>query len=184
MKAKILLLLLAMLVAAPAVEAAGPTVSFMTEQIAEVDKGNSIGVELGYMLGIDAGLEPYIGIEWWPNWDEEGDMAPPSVVVLGVRNWFKDIIDPNSTMPFIPNIFLSVLNEDIEMKPYIGIRFSANIIDKDAGVMSVPVGIAIKTSPDSNSALRFEARWSDTFGNLAAVPDNRVDYYMGLYIPF
>ena len=123
-------------------------------------------------------------MDWWPRWDEEGEMEPPSVVVLGVRNWFGDLIDPNSVIPFVPDLFLSVLNEDVEIKPYIGFRFSANIIDKDAGLMSIPVGIAIKTSPESTAALRFEMRWNDTFGYLNAVPDNRLDYYMGLYLPF
>lgn len=166
------------------VQAMGPTVSFMTEQIANVDKGNSLGIELGYMLGIDAGLEPYIGTEWWPRWDDEGDMNPPSVIVLGVRNHFTDILDPNSALPFVPGLLLTVLNEDIEVKPFIGFRFSANVVDKDAGVMSIPAGILVKTTPNSNSALRFEVRYSDTFGGLSTVPDNRLDYYMGLYIPF
>ena len=84
----------------------------------------------------------------------------------------------------MPDLFLSVLNEDVEIKPYIGFRFSANIIDKDGGLMSIPVGIAIKTSPVSTSALRFEMRWNDTFGALNMVPDNRLDYYMGMFLPF
>ena len=178
------LILIAILCLCGTAQAVGPTVSFMTEQVASVDKGNSLGVELGYMLGIDAGLEPYIGTEWWPRWDEENDMKPPSVIVLGVRNHFKDVLDPNSAIPFLPDLFLTVLNEDIEIKPYIGVRFSANLIDKDAGLMSIPVGILVKTSPDSNAALRFEARWSDTFGDLSVVPDNRLDFYMGIWIPF
>ena len=178
MKSKKLILTMILLYCGIA-NAMGPTVSFMTEQIASVDKGNSLSVEVGYMLGIDAGLEPYIGTEWWPRTDEA-----PSVLILGVRNHFKDILDPNSVIPFIPDLMLSVLNEDIEMKPYIGIRFSANLVDKDGGVMSIPAGILVKTSPDSNSALRFEARYSDTFGDLAVIPDGRIDLYMGIYIPF
>jgi len=168
-------------------QAAGPTVSFMTEQVASVDKGNSLGIELGYFLGVDdsgPGLEPYIGCDWWPRWDDDGDMSPPSVVVLGARQWFSDIVDSNSIIPFIPQAFLAVLNEEIEIKPYISFRFSANIVDKDAGVMSIPAGITVKTSPTANSALRFEIRYSDTFGVLNVVPDNKFDYYMGIYIPF
>lgn len=168
------------------VQAAGPTVSFMTEQIASVDKGNSLSIELGYFLGIDGGpgLEPFIGTDWWPRWDDDGDMKPPSVVVLGVRNHFSDLVDPNSAIPLIPDLFLTVLNEDVEIKPYIAFRFSANVIDKDGGVMSIPAGIFVKTSPESNSALRFEVRWNDTFGALSNVPDNRLDAYMGIYLPF
>jgi len=86
---KLMLLMVALVcLMAIQVHAAGPTVSFITEQVANVDKGNSLGVEVGYFLGADngAGLEPYIGMDWWPRWDEEGDMETPSVVVLGVRN--------------------------------------------------------------------------------------------------
>ena len=184
---RVLLTIIAVLCLCVSAQAAGVTVSVMTEQIANVDKGNSLGVEVGYFLGIDpagAGLEPYIGCDWWPRWDEEGDMAPPSVVVLGVRQWFSDIVDPNSAIPYIPSIFLTILNEDVQIKPYVGFRFSANIIDKDSGLMSIPVGISLKTSPGSNSALRFEARYNDTFGSLSMVPDNRFDLYMGMIIQF
>ena len=182
-----LITIIAVLCVCASVHAAGVTVSMMTEQITNVDTGNSIGVELGYFLGIDdagAGLEPYIGCDWWPRWDEDGEMDPPSVVVLGVRQWFSDIIDPNSAIPYIPKLFLALLNEDIQIKPYVGFRFSANLIDKDSGLMSIPVGISVKTSPKSNSALRFEARYNDTFGELSMVPDNRIDLYMGIFMAF
>jgi len=166
------------------VQAAGPTVSIMTEQIANVDKGNSLTVELGYFLGIDSGLEPYIGTQWWPQWDEVGDIEPPSVVVLGVRNHFKDVLDPNSIIPYLPDLLLIILNEDIEIKPYVGFQFTANFIDKNAGFMGLSSGILVKTSPDSNSALRFGIKYNDTFGDLAGVRDNRFDYEMGIFIPF
>jgi len=186
MKKLILLMVALVCLMTVQVQAVGPTVSFMTEQIASVDKGNSLSVELGYFLGAKggAGLEPFIGTDWWPRWDDDGDMKPPSVVVLGVRNWFGDIIDPNSAIPFVPGMFLIILNEDVEIKPYIGFRFSANFVDKDAGLMSISAGITVKTSPENNSALRFEVRYNDTFGALNAVPDNRFDAYMGIYIPF
>jgi len=183
---RVLLSVIAVLCLTVSVQAAGLTVSVMTEQIAKVDQGNSLGVEVGYFLGIDpagAGLEPFIGCDWWPRW-EDGEMAPPSVIVLGARQWFADIVDPNSAIPFIPGIFLEILNEDVQIKPYVGFRFSANIIDKDSGLMSIPVGIAVKTSPGSNSALRFEARYNDTFGSLSMIPDNRFDLYMGIFMAF
>ena len=183
---EIIIIIIMVLILCASVQAAGVTVSVMTEQIANVDKGNSLGVEVGYFLGVDpagAGLEPYIGCDWWPRW-EDGEMAPPSVIVLGVRQWFSDIVDPNSAIPFIPKLFLTILNEDIQIKPYVGFRFSANIIDKDSGLMSIPVGISVKTSPGSNSALRFEARYNDTFGELSMIPDNRFDLYMGMTIQF
>lgn len=185
MKKGILLMAVVILGLCVTVRARGPTISFWTEQVAGVDEGNSLGFELGYYLGSDSGgLEPYIGTDWWPRWDDEGDMKPPGVFVLGFRYHFADIIDPNSTIPLIPDVFLAILNEDIEMRPYVGPRFSANFIDKDAGLMSIGVGVSVKASPDSETALRFELRRSDTFGDLAGVPDNRFDLYMGFYYPF
>ena len=166
------------------VQAAGPTVSFMTQQLTSVNNDNVLGIEVGYFLGVDSGLEPYIGLDWYPRWDEDGDMEPPSVVKIGVRNWFSDLIDPESAIPLIPDFLLAVLNEDVEIRPYVAFDFSANFIDKDAGKMSFPAGIAVKTSPESNTALRFEVRWSDTFGDLNVVPDNRFDFYMGVFVPF
>ncbi len=166
-------------------QSGGPAISFWTEQVAEVDSGNSLGIEFSYYLGNETGgLEPYIGTDWWPRWDDEGDMEPPGVFVLGTRYHFSDIIDPNSAIPLIPGLFLAVLNEEISMTPYVNARFSANFIDKDAGLMSLGAGVSIKTTPDSDSALRFELRKTDTFGDLAVVPDNRLDLYMGIYYPY
>lgn len=164
--------------------AMGPTLSFMTEQVASVDKENALNVELGYFLGVDNGLEPFIGCEWRPRWNEEGEMSPPAVIILGVRNHFKNLVDPNSAIPFIPSILSAILNEDIEIKPYIGIRFSANIIDKDAGLMGISTGILVKPSPESKAFLLFEIRKVDTFGELSAVPDNQIGAYMGMHIRF
>ena len=108
----IMIALICMLVV-PTIKAAGPTVSFMTEQITNVDKGNSLLFEVGYFLGAKngPGLEPYAGTIWWPRWDEEGEMTPPSIIVLGVRNWFDDLVDSNSAVPFIPKAFLTILND-------------------------------------------------------------------------
>ena len=184
MKRAILTIIAVQLCLCLSVQAAGPTVSIMTEQITNVDEGNSLTFELGYFLGVDSGLEPFIGTKYWPRWDEEGDMEPPSVVILGVRNHFKDVLDPNSIIPYLPEMLLMVLNEDIEIKPYIGLEFTANFIDKNAGFMAISSGVFVRTSPDSNSALRFGLKWNDTFGDLAGVRDNRLDYEMGLFIPF
>jgi len=181
---RLLLSIMLVVIMTLSAQAIGPTVSFMTEQLVSVDEGNSLSVELGYFLGVDSGLEPYIGTVWWPRWDEDNNIEPPSVVIVGVRNHFKDIVDPNSAIPFIPPMLLTLLNEDVEIKPYLMASTTINFIDKDDGVMALGTGILVRTSPDSNSALRFELRWNDTFGQLSTVPDNRFDAYMGIYIPF
>ena len=183
---KLVLILIALVCTlfVPAVQAVGPTVSLMTQQLTSVNNDNVLGIEVGYFLGVDSGLEPYIGLDWYPRWDEDGDMEPPSVVKIGVRNWFSDLIDPESAIPLIPDFLLAILNEDVEIRPYVAFDFSANFIDKDVGKMSFPAGIAVKTSPESNTALRFEVRWSDTFGDLNVVPDNQFDFYMGVFVPF
>jgi hypothetical protein len=163
--------------------AKGLTAAFLTEQVVHVDSGNSLTVEVGYML--DGGLEPYLGTQWWPRWDEEsGDLEPPGVLILGCRQHFGDILDPNSAIPFLPELLLPVINESVSLTPFVDMNFTANFLDKDNGQMGVGTGVLLKTSPDATAALMFEARYNDTFGELAGVPDNRIDFYMGCFIPF
>lgn len=164
--------------------AKGLTAVFLTEQIANTDSGNSLTVEIGYLLD-DNGLEPYIGTQWWPQWDETtGELEPPGILILGCRQHFADILDSNSPIPILPNILLPVLNEKVEIKPFIDLNFTANFIDKDNGLMGLGTGILLKTSPEATASLMFEARYADTFGELNDVPDNRIDLYMGLFVPF
>lgn len=181
------LILLTMLLMCGTAIAIGPTVSVDTQQVASIDYGNSITVELGYFLGIDnygPGLEPFVGVEWYPQWDDEGELQPPSVALAGARYFFSDVLDANSPIPLLPNLLLPILNEEILIRPFVEARFSMNFIDKDAGLMGLGSGFLIKTSPDSPVSLKFKIRYDDTFIKLAEVDDNRINYYMGLYYQF
>ena len=168
------------------VQGAGLTVSFMTEQ-AVSDKGNSLGVELGYFLGIDnngPGLEPFVGVQWWPRWDDDGDLEPPGVVEFGGRYHFGDILDYDSAIPYIPELLLGILNEEMEAKPFISGRFTINFIDQDAGYMGLGTGILLRTTPESPAAIRFETRYGNGFSQLNGVPDNRLNFYLGAFYQF
>jgi len=186
MRKTILTMVAVMLMLCSSAHAAGLTVSVVTEQVTEVDKGNSIGVDLGYFFGLEGGpgIEPFVGLQWWPRWDDNGDMEPPGVVCLGGRYHFGDIIDSDSAIPFIPDLLLGVLNEEVEAKLYLSGRFTMNFIDKDVGYMGLGTGILLKTTPISPAALRFEIRYGDTFSQLNEVPDNRLNYYFGVHYQF
>jgi len=165
--------------------AVGPTVTFLTEQVARVDSSNELTLRAGYNFATEnGGLEPFIGTQWRPRWDEEGDMEPPSVVALGALYHFPDLIDPNNAIPYLPGFLSTIINPDVEVRPYMGYQMTINFIDKDSGLQDFLGGIRIKVTPESNTSLDFEIRYGDTFGDLAVVPDNRFNYYMGLTIPF
>ena len=87
-------------------------------------------------------------------------------------------------MPFIPDLFLAVISEDVQIRPYIGGQFSINCIDEDAGTYGMIAGITLQVDPNANSQLVFEISYDKNFGDLAGVPDERLKGYMGFRIPF
>jgi len=182
---KLLLTITLICIMALPIFAVGPTVTLLTEQVARVDSSNEVTLRVGYNFASeDGGIEPFIGTQWRPRWDEEGDMEPPGVVALGALYHFPDLIDPNSAIPLIPAWLSTIINPDVEVRPYLGYQMTVNFIDKDSGFMGALGGIRIKVTPESNTSFDFEIRYDDTFGGLAIVPDNRLNYYMGLTIPF
>jgi len=167
------------------VQAAGLSASFLTEQVANVDGTNAIAFRLGYYLGAEeGGLEPFLGTDWRPNWNEEGEMDPPSVLAFGVINHFTDLVDSENKLPLIPDFFLGFLNEDVEIRPYIGTQFSINFPRKDAGFMGGLAGIKVRVYPKDRVLWLFEARYDDVFDALSAIPDNQLNAYFGLCYPF
>jgi len=168
-----------------AVQAAGLTIWGMTEQVANVDSQNALALRLGYYLGSDnGGLEPFVGSIWRPRWDEEGDMEPPQVLTLGLIYHSMDIVDPNNTLPWIPDAFLMILSEDVVIRPYIGFQNTWNFIDQDAGMMGGIAGVRVQTTPDSNTELIFEIGYDANFGDLSVVEDRQLNGYFGIRIPF
>jgi len=162
------------------VQAAGLTVWGLTEQVSSVESDNAISARVGYDLSIgdNGGLEPFIGSVWRPQDDA------PQVIVLGAIQHMPDLLDPNSPIPYLPGLFLTVINEDVTVRPYIGAQCTVNLIDKDSGFVGAIAGVTLKLTPEANSELVFEVSYDDTFSQLNDVPDNRFKGYMGFRIPF
>lgn len=179
MKKLILSIILTMCLCS-SVQATGLTIWGITEQVSSVNSDNAITGRIGYMLGVgDAGgLEPFVGSVWRPK------ESTPQVIVVGAVQHLADLVDPNSSIPYIPALFASILNEDVEIRPYIGAQCTINLIDKDSGFIGLITGITVKLEPDAKSELVFELSYDKMFNDLEAVPDNEFKGYAGVRIPF
>ena len=156
------------------------TVWGITEQVSSVNSDNSITGRIGYDMSLTdkGGLELFIGSVWRPR------DRTPQFLILGAAQHVPDLIDPNSSVPFIPDLLLTVISEDVQIRPYIGGQFSVNLIDEDAGTYGMIAGITLKVTPEANSELVFETSYDKNFGDLADVPDNEFKGYLGFRIPF
>jgi len=179
MKRAILTIILALCLTVSA-QAAGLTIWGLTEQVSSVNGDNSLTARVGYDLSLTdkGGLELFAGSIWRPR---EGE---PQVLVFGAIQHMPDLIDPNSPIPYLPELFLTVISETVQIRPYIGGQFSINLIDEDAGTYGAIAGVTLKLSPDDKSELVFEASYDKNFGDLGGVPDNQLKGYMGFRIPF
>ena len=179
MKRAILTIILALCLTASA-QAAGLTVWGLTEQVSSVNGDNSLTARIGYDLSLTdkGGLELFAGSIWRPR---EGE---PQVLVFGAIQHMPDLIDPTSSIPYLPELFLTVISEKVQIRPYIGGQFSINLIDEDAGTYGAIAGITLQLSPEANSQLVFEASYDKNFGDLVGVPDQQLKGYIGFRIPF
>ena len=177
---KLLVLLIVVLGFITTTQGAGLTVWGITEQVSSVNEDNAITGRIGYDLGLSdkGGLELFAGSIWRPR---EGT---PQVIVLGAIQHMPDLIDPNSSIPYLPELFLTVISETVQIRPYIGGQFSVNLIDEDAGTYGAIAGITLQLTPEANSQLVFEASYDKNFGDLGGVPDNQFKGYVGFRIPF
>jgi len=146
---------------------AGVTAWGLTEQ--DIGSRNkALQGRIGYRIGL---VEPFVGSTWRPNFDADGALAPPQLLSLGTVYHGPDLIDPNSSIPWIPDIMLALLPADYQARPYFGGQFSINFIDKDSGFYAPLVGLLCKFDPDKPSALVIEAAYNENFGAASAVPD-------------
>ena len=177
---RFLTVLLVSLLLCSAVQAAGLTVWGITEQMTSVNEDNSLTARIGYDMSLtdQGGLEIFAGSIWRPR---DGE---PQVVVFGAIQHMPDLIDPNSSIPYLPELFLTVISEKVQIRPYIGGQFSVNLIDEDAGTYGALAGITLQLSPEANSQLVFEVSYDKNFGELEGIPDNQLKGYMGFRIPF
>ena len=177
---RFLTVLLVSLLLCSTVQAAGLTVWGITEQMTSVNEDNSLTARIGYDMSLtdQGGLEIFAGSIWRPR---DGE---PQVVVFGAIQHMPDLIDPNSSIPYLPELFLTVISEKVQIRPYIGGQFSVNLIDEDAGTYGALAGITLQLSPEANSQLVFEVSYDKNFGELEGIPDNQLKGYMGFRIPF
>lgn len=178
-KRTLITIALVCLIAMP-VQGAGVTLWGLTEQVSSVNDDNAITGRIGYDLSLSdqGGLEIFAGSIWRPK------ESAPQVIVVGAVQHMPDLIDPNSSIPYLPELFLTVISESVQIRPYIGGQFSINLIDEDAGTYGAIAGITLRLTPEANSEIVFEASYDKNFGDLAGVPDNQLKGYMGFRIPF
>jgi len=155
----------------------GLTVWTLTDQVADVDSRNVVTGRIGYMLD-DSHLEPFIGSTWNP-----GGHAP-QVMSIGLIRHASDLIDPDNPLPWIPEIALVLITEDVVATPYIAAQATFNFIDEDSGFYGGFAGVLIKTSPEAKSEVAIEARYAKAFGDLESIPDEELLLSLGLRIRF
>jgi hypothetical protein len=175
-----LITIITVLLLCGSVQAAGLTFWGLTEQVSSVEDDNSITARVGYDLSVGdrGGLEPFIGTVLYPR------LEAPSVMVIGAIQHLPDLIDPNNPIPFLPEIFLTVINEEVQIRPYIGVQCTVNLVDHDSGFIGGLAGVAIKLTPDARSELIGEVSYNNTFNDLSGIDDNELRAYLGFRIAF
>jgi len=164
---KVLLAILIMLALCGAVRANGLTVWGLTEDTVAADNTSVTG-RVGYQYDF---IEAFLGSTWRPEYDAEGQLSPPQVFSLGALVYTQDLIDPNSSIPWLPPFLLTFLNEDMVAQPYFGYQGTVSL-DNDAGFTGAIVGILTKTKADSKASMVFELGYNNNFLDLGMVPDN------------
>jgi len=164
---KLLLITIALccLIITPTVtQAAGLTLWSVADQVIDVDEGESIAGRLGYYFGSnEGGLELAVGSTWYLKDDK------PQVMSFLVIEHFPDLIDPDNTMPWIPDFFLVFINEDVEARPYAALEGTFNFIEEDMGYYGGVVGVLAKLSPESRMEYGLEGSWRKGLGELEGV---------------
>jgi hypothetical protein len=159
------------------VQASGLTLWSLTDQVTGIDERNSISGRLGYSFATEnGGLEGFIGSTWYQ------DEKYPQVMSLGIIEHLPDLVDPNNPLPWIPDVLVSLLNEDVHIGPYIGLMGTFQFIEEDAGMYGIIAGAKVKVSPNSLAEWVVEYRYIDPFGQLDGVEKSQLS--AGLRIPF
>ena len=161
------------------VRANGFTVWGLTENKVGLED-NGITGRVGYQYDF---IEGFLGSTWRPTYDAEGDIDPPQVFSLGVIAHMADVIDANSVIPWLPELLLTFINEEMVAQPYFGFQGSFNL-DQDAGFTGALVGIQTKTTADSKAAMVFEFAYNNNFLDLGAVADNEFVLNIGFRFGF
>jgi len=160
--------------------AVGWTVWGLTQQVNDIDGySNELAGRVGYSFDSGAGgLEPFIGSVWLP------ESGAPQVMTLGLILHSGDILDPNSPLPWVSDLLLVVLSEDMVARPYAGFQSTINLFDKDAGFSGAMTGVLVKTTPDAVAELVFEMAYDNKFLDWSDQSDNELRGYIGIRYPF
>ena len=167
MKARTLILaMLCCLILTPFVSGAGITFWSVTDQLIDIDESASVAGRIGYYTGgAEGGVEFFVGSTWHP------DTRSPQVMSFGILEHLPDLIDPQNPLPFIPKVLLTLINEEVELRPYAGLEATFNFIDEDAGFYGPMVGLLGKLTPKSKIETGAEACYFKGFGDLEDVDE-------------
>jgi len=175
-KRTLLLIALVCLMTA-SVQAAGLTLWSVADQIVDVDESASISGRLGYYFGSsEGGLEIFTGSTWHP------ESKAPQVLSIGIIEHLPDLIDPNNPLPWLPDLLLAFINEDVEARPYAGLEGTFNFIEEDVGYYGGVVGVLAKLTPKSQIEYGLEGSYKEGFGELEGL--NKTQLNLVIRIPF
>ena len=153
----------------------GVTLWGLTEQ--DFGGANAITGRIGYQLG---NIEAFVGSTWAPKYKEgTREMEPPQVFSVGALYHYVDLLDVNSPMPWIPDVLLMVIPEDVVIQPYFGVQGTYNIVDTDAGFFGEIVGLQLKAKAEDKSSFIIEAQYNNAFNDLAGRNENQLVMYAG-----
>ena len=159
------------------VQAAGLTLWSVADKIVDVDESASISGRLGYYFGSDnGGLEIFGGSTWHP------ESKAPQVLSIGVIEHLPDLIDSSNPLPWIPDILLAFVNEDVVARPYAGIEGTFNFIEENVGYYGGVVGVLAKLTPKSQIEYGLEGSYKEGFGELEGL--NKTQLSLVIRIPF
>jgi len=175
------LIVLLMLFVATICKGNGFTIWGLTEQDISGSQ-NAMSVRIGYQY---ESIEAFLGSTWRPNYDTDtGEIEPPQVFSLGTVIHWKDLIDPDNPLPFIPDLLLKLIPENMVAQPYFGGQATFNLFEHDAGFYGAIIGLQCKTDIKNKSAFIVELDYNDNFKDLSAVPDNKFRLNMGFRFLF
>lgn len=171
-----ILLMAVVLITCSMAQGAGWTLWTGTDQLTNVNDKNAIFVRGGYSFASDnGGLEVWLSSTWYKS------EANPQAMSFGVVEHLPDLIDPNG-LPWIKDLLLAFVNEDMVMAPYVGIQGTFQFVDENAGMFGIVGGLKIKVTPKSVTEWIIEGRYINPFGDLYGV--NKAQLSLGLRIPF
>lgn len=127
-------------------------------------RNNGVEARVGYRAGQ---LEAFLGSSWWPRYDSDADLDPPQVLSVGALYHARDLLDRDNPLPWIPDILLALLPEDMKARPYSGGQVTFDFSGKDQGYSAAQVGLSAFLADDSRNCFVVEGAWRNNYGQLS-----------------